>query len=265
VSGNITVRCVFLNDEVMWWIRMKSKPILVNKQSEFEALLRGPSLRTMSSRDLDWKSFLLEQHRREPQDELPESVSERYILGLWTGNDLGDHRNGSRGVHAVTTGVHDPVLRQLITLLAHATKQGGPSGLLYAEHLAHALAIRLFFRATTETTQSRAARSALSPHLLRRVRDRMHNLNSDLDLQTLAKETGCSRSHFLRMFRTATGYAPHQYVLRVRLKRAQELMRLGSMSLIDVAAHCGFSSHAHMSGVFRQLLVVPPSEYRRNL
>ena len=44
------------------------------------------------------------------------------------------------------TGVHDPVLRQLITLLAYETKQGGPSGLLYAEHLAYALAIRLLFR-----------------------------------------------------------------------------------------------------------------------
>lgn len=163
------------------------------------------------------------------------------------------------------TGVHDPVRRQLITLLAYETKQGGPSGLLYAEHLAHALAIRLLFRATTETTQSRAPKSALPPHLLRRVRDRMHNLTSDLDLKTLAEETGYSRSHFLRMFRTATGYAPHQYVLRVRLKHAQELMRLGSMSLIDVAAHCGFSSHAHMSRVFRQLLGVTPSEYRRNL
>jgi AraC family transcriptional regulator len=93
----------------------------------------------------------------------------------------------------------------------------------------------------------------------------MHNLTSDLDLQTLAEETGYSRSHFLRMFRAATGYAPHQYVLRVRLKRAQELMRLGSTSLIDVAAHCGFSSHAHMSRIFRQLLGLTPSEYRRNL
>jgi hypothetical protein len=71
------------------------------------------------------------------------------------------------------TGVHDPVLRQLITLLAYETKQGGPSGLLYAEHLAHALAIRLLVRATTETTQSRAAKPALPPHLLRRVRDRI--------------------------------------------------------------------------------------------
>ncbi len=77
----------------------------------------------------------------------------------------------------------------------------------------------------------------------------MHNLTSDLDLQTLAKETGYSRTHFLRMFHTATGYAPHEYVLRIRLKRAQEFMRLGSMSLTDMAAHCGFSSHAHIKGL----------------
>ena len=84
---------------------------------------------------------------------------------------------------------------------------------------------------------------------------------AELDLtraQDCIAKGGYSRSHFFRMFRAATGYAPHQYVLRVRLKHAQELMRLGSMSLIDVAAHCGFSSHAHMSRVFRQLLGVTP-------
>jgi len=74
-----------------------------------------------------------------------------------------------------------------------------------------------------------------------------------------------SRSHFLRMFETATGLTPHRYLLQLRLERAQELMRKGSTSLIDIAALCGFSSHAHMSRVFRQLLGVTPSQYRRNL
>jgi AraC family transcriptional regulator len=93
----------------------------------------------------------------------------------------------------------------------------------------------------------------------------MHDPVADLDLQTLAAETGYSRSHFLRMFETATGLTPHRYLLQLRLERAQELIRKGSTSLIDIAALCGFSSHAHMSRVFRQVLGITPSQYRRSL
>jgi AraC family transcriptional regulator len=91
------------------------------------------------------------------------------------------------------------------------------------------------------------------------------NLDREIALTALAETAGYSRSHFLRMFRTATGHTPHHYVLQLRLKRAQELMRRWRISLIDIAAHCGFSSHAHMSRAFRQLLGVTPSQYRRNL
>jgi AraC family transcriptional regulator len=93
----------------------------------------------------------------------------------------------------------------------------------------------------------------------------MHDLSSNLDLQSLAAETGYSRSHFLRLFRAATGGAPHHYLLQLRLKRAQELMRQERTSLIDIAAACGFSSHAHMSRLFRQMIGLTPTDYRRNL
>jgi AraC family transcriptional regulator len=92
----------------------------------------------------------------------------------------------------------------------------------------------------------------------------MHaGLSSDIDLRTLAMESGYSRNHFLRMFRQATGYTPHQYLLRLRVKRAQELMKNRSMPLIDVALESGFASHSHLSRVFRQIAGARPSEYRR--
>jgi AraC family transcriptional regulator len=90
-------------------------------------------------------------------------------------------------------------------------------------------------------------------------------LSSDLDLKTLAIESGYSRNHFLRMFRAATGYSPHQYLLRLRVNRAQAMMKNRSMRLIDVALECGFSSHAHLTRVFQQVIGATPSEYRRDI
>jgi AraC-like DNA-binding protein len=104
----------------------------------------------------------------------------------------------------------------------------------------------------------------LQRRLLQRVLDRMKaDLATDLDLNTLAAESGYSRSHFLRTFRAVIGCSPHQYLTRLRVEQAQTLLREDSISLIDIALDCGFSSHAHFSNTFRQIVGVTPSEYRR--
>lgn len=106
--------------------------------------------------------------------------------------------------------------------------------------------------------------SALPPRILNRVREKIDtNLDTDLSLESLAEESGYSRAHFLRMFREATGLTPHQYVLGLRLSRAQDYLRRKASSIIDVALSCGFSSQSHMTSVFRQRLEMTPGEFRR--
>jgi AraC family transcriptional regulator len=104
----------------------------------------------------------------------------------------------------------------------------------------------------------------LQKRLLQRVLDRMKaDLAADLDLSTLAAESGYSRSHFLRTFRAVMGCSPHQCLTNLRVEQAKTKLRENSISLIDIALDCGFSSHAHFSNTFRQMVGVTPSEYRR--
>jgi len=112
---------------------------------------------------------------------------------------------------------------------------------------------------------ARPEAASLPQHLLRRVIELMHDLDADLDLHTLAAETGYSRAHFVRMFQAATGQTPHRYLLNLRLTRAQQLLENRGTSLVDIAAMCGFSSQSHMSTAFRQLLGMTPAQYRRSL
>jgi AraC family transcriptional regulator len=91
------------------------------------------------------------------------------------------------------------------------------------------------------------------------------DLDSDLTLSLLAAESGYSRTHFYRMFRAAMGQTPHRYLLELRLKRAESLLAGRSMSLIDIAFACGFSSQAYFSTAFRSRYGLSPSAYRRNL
>jgi AraC family transcriptional regulator len=163
------------------------------------------------------------------------------------------------------TELQDVNLHHLVKLLSAEAAQGGPLGRLYADHLAHALVMKFLLATKQEKLNNRHAASPLPRHLLQRVIERMNNLDVNSDLQSLAKETGYSRAHFMRMFQAATGQTPHDYILQLRLTRARDLLRERRNSMIDIAALCGFSSQSHMATVFRQMLGITPSQYRRAL
>lgn len=284
---------------------------------EFDALLRGPSRRGLTSRGLGWSDVVVEHHSCEP-GEYPESISDGYILALWTTPGTGQFKT-TRGVYTrytkspgfltfvapgivppvvaekqhglvccsldsylvngikdsldrrpsaqarYRTGFNDGSLKEIISLLVAEINQGAPLGKLYADHLVHAMILRLLYLGETETQKICSPVSPLPTRALRRVIERMQTLASDLDLQTLAAESGYSRRHFVRMFERATGSTPHSYLLKLRVERAQVLLKGKSLSLIDIAIVCGFSSQSHLSKVFRQVLGVTPSDYRRHL
>jgi AraC family transcriptional regulator len=138
--------------------------------------------------------------------------------------------------------------------------------LLYSETLAHALAMRFLLDESRPEDTKNSSVTPLPPRILRRIRDRIEaELDTNLSLGSLARESGYSRAHFLRMFRAATGLTPHQYVLQRRLGIAQQLLRQSTMSLADIALRCGFSSQTYMNDVFRKQLGVTPGKYRRNI
>jgi AraC family transcriptional regulator len=162
-------------------------------------------------------------------------------------------------------GIYDDPLARLLMLLTQELEAGAPSGILYADVLIQALAVRVVLLGCKASSESRSQASPLSQRVLRRVKDRIDaELSIDLTLPILAEESGYSRTHFQRMFRAATGLTPHQYLLKRRIKRAQELLERRDLGLLDVAASCGFSSQSHMTTVFRKLLGMTPGEYRRH-
>jgi AraC family transcriptional regulator len=164
------------------------------------------------------------------------------------------------------TNFKDPAAQQLLELLFADLAHGYPAGRLYADHLIHALVYRFLVVGREDDPPNTMKQvSPLPRHILRRVIDRMRSLDTELSLQALAKESGYSRVHFIRMFRAATGYAPHNYLLKLRVDRVRELLASPTLSLTDIALECGFSSHSHLSRVFRQVLGSTPSEYRRSL
>ncbi|MBD2704840.1 helix-turn-helix transcriptional regulator [Spirosoma sp. BT702] len=87
--------------------------------------------------------------------------------------------------------------------------------------------------------------------------------NRDLSLLDLASHCCVSPFHLGRLFKACTGYAPHHYLLRIRLTHAERLLRDTSLPITEVSYASGFNSVEHFATSFRQWSQVSPSQYRK--
>jgi AraC family transcriptional regulator len=96
-----------------------------------------------------------------------------------------------------------------------------------------------------------AIRSGLPAGMLRSIEEYIDvHLEQDLSVEQLASHLGISPSYFARSFRSSVGLAPHSYVMRRRLSRAQELLASTELPLIDIALATNVSPSTSIVLVF---------------
>ncbi|MCB0124536.1 MAG: helix-turn-helix transcriptional regulator, partial [Caldilineaceae bacterium] len=81
-----------------------------------------------------------------------------------------------------------------------------------------------------------------------------------VSLTELAAETNLSRYHLLRTFRNTIGMPPHAYQESLRIRHAQKLLA-NATPLAEVAYAVGYSSQAHFTQRFKQIIGVTPGKY----
>lgn len=82
-------------------------------------------------------------------------------------------------------------------------------------------------------------------------------------MPSLARELGVGYAGFRREFKRRTGMAPRQYLLRLRLERAQRLLGSTPAKLEEIAAKLGFSSAFHLSAAFKSRYGAAPAAWRQ--
>jgi AraC family transcriptional regulator len=133
---------------------------------------------------------------------------------------------------------------------------------LAAEGLAQAIAVRLL-REFDHIRGTKPAPAAPPVAVLKVVELMRQRLAESLSLEELAEVVGLSPFHFARQFKTATGHPPHDYLIRLRVDRAQELIRQHSRewTMAAIANECGFADQSHMARHFKRVLGVSPGEF----
>ncbi len=89
----------------------------------------------------------------------------------------------------------------------------------------------------------------------------LQHLREDLTIESLAERIGMSARHFTRVCLRETGMNPGQFVDRMRVEAAQQIIDSSSRGLKEVADDCGFKSADAMRRTFLRVLGVTAGEY----
>lgn len=87
------------------------------------------------------------------------------------------------------------------------------------------------------------------------------NLSETPSLETIGKRVGCSHYHLSRIFSQETGQSIFQYLRRLRMDRAAELLREGRLNVTQVSLEIGYSSPSHFSMAFHETYGCCPGLY----
>lgn len=127
--------------------------------------------------------------------------------------------------------------------------------------------LQVHFNVYKEVESLPAARAATREELYRRLylaREYMCAFfERPLEIAELATIANLSPTHFLRTFKQVFQQTPHQYLIGIRLERAQHLLLYTDRQVTDICFSLGFESLGSFSWLFRQRLGCSPSSYRQ--
>jgi AraC-like DNA-binding protein/ligand-binding sensor protein len=104
-----------------------------------------------------------------------------------------------------------------------------------------------------------------SPVIRRAKEFIVENQAEDLSLGQVAKAVNTSTFHFCKMFKKATGLNFTEYVSRVRVEKARNLLLNPNLRISEIAYEVGFQSLTHFNRVFKKFTGLSPTEYRGQL
>lgn len=88
------------------------------------------------------------------------------------------------------------------------------------------------------------------------------NLKTELNLTELAKASGYSEYHFLRIFKAVTQHTPADYIRKRRLSEIVREIDKSGRAVSDIAYEYGFNSKENFTRAFKTEHNVAPTEYR---
>ena len=103
----------------------------------------------------------------------------------------------------------------------------------------------------------------VSPLSLKMIDYISNNFTSTITLDSLSNKFYISKVSICLYFKKAMNCTVGEYVMRLRLNKAKQLLSGTKKTVEDIASLCGFSSGAYLGLIFKQKIGISPLQYRK--
>ncbi|WP_147803722.1 response regulator [Alkalicoccus halolimnae] len=87
--------------------------------------------------------------------------------------------------------------------------------------------------------------------------------DESLTADQVANDVNMSKSYFNRCLKDMTELTFHQYMMRLRMNKAQEMLALTNLPILRIAEKCGYIDEKYFSKNFKKYVGILPSEFRK--
>jgi two-component system, response regulator YesN len=88
------------------------------------------------------------------------------------------------------------------------------------------------------------------------------NYHKDINMSMVANYSSLTYTYFSYLFKERTGYSFVDYLRKVRIEKAQELLKQSDLKIAEIGERVGFPNAKHFSRIFRSVVGISPGEYR---
>lgn len=86
--------------------------------------------------------------------------------------------------------------------------------------------------------------------------------NPELNVEAIARQCGYSSYYFSRMFKELTGITPIDYLKKIRIDHAKQLLAEEHVKIAEVASLIGYGNISNFYTNFKKIVGMTPTEYR---
>ncbi|MEM6265781.1 MAG: helix-turn-helix transcriptional regulator [Bacteroidota bacterium] len=198
----------------------------------------------------------------------PENRTQPLMLGTNNGSCGEYQQQEDRIIQFSELGcLTDPLSCMIAIHLVKELRANGHADVNHVHHMAISLMSYLVKRYREfKNQEEETPRGGMTQFTFKKIEDYVFtNISSPISISELAELTGNSVYHFARTFRQTTGETPYQFISRLKINQAKELLINTEQKVIEVAMDVGFNDPGHFTRIFKRQLGVTPTEFRKLL
>jgi AraC-like DNA-binding protein len=204
----------------------------------------------------------------EPHNFLPNDLSDGavffvlYVNAEWFAPSAPDARGVRFGRTRFTrTAALDQLIRATAAMVCGAPSLNGLDGEL--RRLIAACHEESWLQAGAPHEATRDGAAVTDFRVRKSIKLMAESLGSEIELDSIARESGLSRPHFYKLFRNQTGVTPNLYLNTLLMEKALDALVATDAPIADIGFDLGFSTQSGFTRFFAANVGMAPTDYRR--